>query len=130
MAKKRVKNKTNRKIENKLNIQLNERYEKTLRSLVGLGIFPMAYFLAFLPEMDRWKGMVLFVVIMLSGNAALMRNHRSNSYMAPMLIGFFILGAALNMVFQGTENISVLLAVGVVFVLKMKTFGEIKREVA
>ncbi|GLI57566.1 hypothetical protein PM10SUCC1_30800 [Propionigenium maris DSM 9537] len=134
MGKKRVKNKTNNKVNNKatnkINNQLNEKYEKTVRSLVGLGIFPMAYFLAFLPEMTQWKSMTLFAVIMLTGNAALIRNHRSNRYLVPMLIGFFILGAALNITFHGTANMGVLLAVGVVFALKFKTYGEVKREVA
>lgn len=131
---KRIKNKMNKKqnnkTTNKINNQLNERYEKTVRSLVGLGIFPMAYFLAFLPEMGQWKSMALFAVIMLSGNAALIRNHRSNRYLVPMLIGCFVLGAALNITIHGTDNIGVLIAVGVVFALKMKSYGEVKREVA
>ncbi len=129
---KRIKNKRNKKpnnkASNKVDNQVNERCEKTVRSLVGLGIFPVAYFLAFLPEMSQWKSMALFAAIMLSGNAALIRNHRSNRYLVPMLIGFFILGAALNLTIHGTENIGVLLAVGVVFALKFKTFGEVKRE--
>ncbi len=130
---KRVKNKSNKKQTNKgakkIDNQLNERYEKTVRSLIGLGIFPMAYFLAFLPEMGQWKSMALFAAIMLSGNAALIRNHRGNRYLVPMLIGFFILGGALNIVIHGTENIGVLIAVGVVFALKMKSYGEVKKEV-
>jgi len=129
---KRIKNKTNSKMKNKatnkVDNQLNEKYEKTARSLVGLGIFPLAYFLAFLPEMGQWKSMALFAVIMLSGNAALIRNHRSNRYLVPMLIGFFILGAALNITIHAGENIGVLIAVGVVFALKMKSFVEVKRE--
>lgn len=117
-----------KKMKNRSKNNVNEEYEKTVRSLAGLGIFPLAYFIAFFPEMEQWKRMVLFAVIMLSGNAALIRNHRANKYLTPMLGGLFILGTVLNIAVLGGENIVVLGVVGVVFTMKLRTLGKFRTE--